>query len=80
MTLADLDRGASAVVNDVAGPRDLAVRLLEMGLTKGTTLRVIRRAPLRDPIEVEVRGYRLTLRRDEASLVQLVPSDAGATS
>lgn len=74
MTLADLAHGASAVVNDVVGPRDLAVRLLEMGLTKGTTLKVIRRAPLRDPIEVEVRGYRLTLRKDEARIVNLSPA------
>jgi len=44
-------------------------RLLEMGLTKGITVSVIRVAPLGDPIEVELRGYRLSLRRSEAEAV-----------
>ncbi len=44
-------------------------RLMEMGLTKGTTIEVIRSAPLGDPMEIEVRGYRLSLRRKEASAV-----------
>jgi ferrous iron transport protein A len=44
-------------------------RLLEMGLTKGITVSVIRMAPLGDPIEIELRGYRLSLRRKEAEAV-----------
>lgn len=71
MTLAELSRGSTAVVADVNGPREVASRLLEMGLTTGTSLRVVRHAPLGDPIEVELRGYRLTLRRDEARTVTL---------
>ena len=46
-------------------------RLLEMGLTTGTTVRVIRTAPLGDPIEVEVRGYRLSLRKQDAKGVYI---------
>ena len=71
MNLAELSRGSTGVVADVIGPRELTSRLLEMGLTTGTKLRVVRHAPLGDPIEVEVRGYRLSLRRDEARSVTL---------
>jgi ferrous iron transport protein A len=47
-------------------PDDLRQRFLELGLTKGTRCKVVRFAPLGDPIEVEVRGYRLSLRKAEA--------------
>jgi ferrous iron transport protein A len=42
-----------------------------MGLTRGTRVMVIRVAPLGDPVELEVRGFRLTLRKDEADVLQL---------
>ena len=48
---------------------EIRQRLLEMGLTKGTYIEIIRLAPLRDPIEILVRGYRLSLRRKEAEAV-----------
>ena len=54
---------------DVAGDDDVALRLLEMGLTPGTAVRLIGRAPLGDPLEFELRGYRLSLRRTEAARV-----------
>ena len=66
--LAIAEEAAIAAVD--AGPR-LGRRLLEMGLTSGTTIRVIRRAPLGDPIEAALRGYRLTLRLSEARVVRL---------
>ena len=66
--LAIAEEAAIAAVD--AGPL-LGRRLLEMGLTSGTTIRVIRRAPLGDPIEVALRGYRLTLRLSEARVVRL---------
>jgi len=47
-------------------------RLLEMGLTKGTIVQVIRLAPLGDPIEILVRGYRLSLRKQEAESVMIL--------
>jgi ferrous iron transport protein A len=43
-----------------------------MGLTPGTSLTVVRVAPLGDPVEIEVRGYSLTLRRDEAEILQVL--------
>ena len=51
------------------GAREYRARLLAMGLTKGSKLKVIRIAPLGDPIEISVRGFNLSLRRDEADAV-----------
>lgn len=50
---------------------EIRCRLMEMGLTKGTAIEVIRLAPLGDPIEISIRGYRLSLRRREASAVMI---------
>jgi len=52
-------------------PPDIYQRLLEMGLTKGTTCTVVRYAPMGDPIELKVRGYSLSLRLAEAAGVQV---------
>ena len=52
-------------------PPERRERLLEMGLTPGAPVRVIRAAPLGDPIEVEVRGYRLSLRKQDAKGVHV---------
>lgn len=46
-------------------------KLLSMGLTRGVEFRFVKRAPLGDPIEIEVRGFALTLRRQEARGVEL---------
>lgn len=46
-------------------------KLLSMGLTKGTLFTVIGIAPLGDPIEIEIRGFRLSLRKDEAKILKL---------
>jgi ferrous iron transport protein A len=50
----------------VAGDADATRRLMDLGLIRGTTVEVIRRAPLGDPLEVKLRGFMLTLRRTEA--------------
>jgi ferrous iron transport protein A len=49
---------------------------MEMGLTKGTIIEVVRLAPLGDPIEISVRGYRLSLRRKEASAAMVKKDEA----
>lgn len=46
-------------------------KLLSMGLLPGTVFTIIRKAPLGDPIEIQVRGYRLSLRQKEAALLQI---------
>lgn len=66
-TLADLGIGSQARVVGFTGNSGAYRRkLLAMGLTKGTDLKVNRVAPLGDPIEITVRGFQLSLRRDEA--------------
>ena len=50
----------------VGGEGDAARRLMDLGLIRGTTVEVVRRAPLGDPLEVKLRGFMLTLRRSEA--------------
>lgn len=63
--------GRSYRVSAVSGSQSLVLRLKEMGITEGVRLRVLRKAPFGGPIEVEVRGYCITLRRDEAEMVEL---------
>jgi ferrous iron transport protein A len=70
-TLDTLRIGEQGRVTAVAGSTDVRRRLLEMGLTPGTTVRVIRFAPLGDPMDIQVRGYHLSLRKHEASQVTL---------
>ena len=61
--------GDSARVLDVDGDDAVAIRLLEMGLTPGVAVRVLGRAPFGDPLELELRGYRLSIRLAEAARV-----------
>ena len=77
-SLDTLSPGESGVVVKIAAisPR-VRQRLLEMGLTKGTSVKVIRLAPLGDPLEISIRGYRLSLRRDEAESIILEHQSSG---
>lgn len=75
-SLADLPIGVKAVVDRVTCARGVTVRLYEMGLVPGTEVTVTRLAPLRDPIELEVRGYKLSIRRNEARDVIVTRADA----
>ncbi|HTE51177.1 MAG TPA: FeoA family protein [Kofleriaceae bacterium] len=68
-TLDELGRGARAVVESVGGERPFRRRLLEMGLTPGTVVSLVNVAPLGDPLEIELRSGRLSIRRHEAALV-----------
>lgn len=71
LRLDDLAVGASGRIADVTGSDATSLRLLEMGLTPGATVRVVGRALLGDPWEFEIRGYRLSIRRAEAARVTL---------
>ena len=71
--LADLPVGRRANVIQVTGGDDLTTRLLEMGITPGVEVSVIGIAPLGDPLELEVRGYRLSVRKSEARRVEIEP-------
>ena len=61
--------GESGTVAKVLGEGSLRQRILDMGLTKGTSVTVRKVAPLGDPIEVTVRGYELSLRKAEAACI-----------
>lgn len=69
--LADLAVGEEAVVSGYREASDYAERLLRLGLIPGTRLRLERRAPLGDPVEIRFRGYALVLRPAEADCLQL---------
>ncbi|MDY5612448.1 FeoA family protein [Dysosmobacter sp.] len=66
MTLDTLPIGQQAVITAVGGEGALRCRLLDMGLIPKTTIRVEKIAPLGDPIELRVRGYALSLRKEDA--------------
>ena len=72
MTLAALAVGRQAQVQSIAGDDEISLRLMEMGLVPGTKIRVVGVAPLGDPLEIELRSYRLSLRRSEAERVEVV--------
>jgi Fe2+ transport system protein FeoA len=73
-TLADLSPGQKAVVCCVRPGQVKRRRLLEMGFVSGTVLRLVRTAPLGDPVQVEVRGYQLSLRRADARGILVRPA------
>ncbi len=69
--LSHLSVGDTGVIADIDGESPIVRRLLEMGLTSGTSIRLVRETPFGGPIQVQVRGYHLTLRRAEADHVRL---------
>lgn len=71
-SLENIPIGSTARVADVAGEDTTSLRLLEMGLTPGVDVTVVGTAPLGDPLELELRGYRLSIRRNEASRVAIL--------
>lgn len=70
-SLAELPVGCSGRVVQVEGVDETSIRLLEMGVTPGVEFRIIGVAPLGDPLELEIRGYRLSLRKSEARRVRV---------
>lgn len=70
-TLAQLAPGDRGKVVAVGGDADATRRLMDMGLIRGTTVEVVRTAPLGDPLEVKLRGFMLTLRRAEAEHIEV---------
>jgi len=70
-SLQELTVGSTGQVADVSGEDTTSLRLLEMGLTPGVAVTVVGTAPLGDPLELELRGYRLSIRRNEAARVAI---------
>ena len=69
--LAELAVGERARIAAVLGDDEVSMRLLEMGLTPGVDLSLIGKAPLGDPLELELRGYRLSVRKSEAVRIEV---------
>ena len=71
MKLSDLDTGCSGMIVKVGGQGNFRKRLIEMGFIPGKKVSAVLNAPLKDPIEYEIMGYKVSLRRDEASLIDI---------
>ena len=72
MKLSDLKTGETAVVVKISGHGSFRKRITEMGFVKGSRVKVILNAPLRDPIEYEIIGYKISLRREEAEKIEVL--------
>ena len=70
-TLRDVKIGGTAKVVKLHGEGALRRRIMDMGITKGVEIFVRKVAPLGDPIEIAVRGYELSLRKDDAEMVEI---------
>ena len=71
MTLRHVGVGQTVTVSKITGVGAIKRRIMDMGLTKGTSVYVRKVAPLGDPIEVTVRGYELSLRKADAELIEV---------
>ncbi len=71
MTINDLKIGQSGVISVVGGEGPLRLRFLDMGLIPGTKVTLQKVAPMGDPIQIRLRGYELTVRREDAQRIQL---------
>ena len=67
--LSELPVGRSAIVTDIFSANETKRRLMDMGITKGSEIYVRKVAPLGDPVEINIRGYELTLRKFDAEMV-----------
>ena len=70
-TLKDVKIGQTVKVTKVGGEGALKRRIMDMGITKGVTIKVMKMAPLGDPIEITVRGYELTLRKADCEKIEV---------
>ncbi len=70
-TLKSLKPGESGIISVVKGKGLIKRRLMEMGIIKGTTIVVEKVAPLGDPIEVKIKGYNLSLRKEDAENIMI---------
>ena len=76
MTLKELKIGESAVIDAVGGAGALRQHFLDMGLIPGEKVTLVKFAPMGDPMELQIHGYELTLRLDDAAQIQITPAAA----
>ncbi|MBR0385542.1 MAG: ferrous iron transport protein A [Erysipelotrichaceae bacterium] len=70
-TLRDVEIGSTAKVRKLHGEGAVKRRIMDMGVTKGVEVYVRKVAPLGDPLEVTVRGYELSIRKDDAAMIEV---------
>lgn len=75
MHLSDLKTGEKGVIVRVHGHGSFRKRIVEMGFIKGNTVEVVLNAPLKDPVEYKILGYKISLRRDEANMVDVISEE-----
>ena len=71
MTLGDAKVGSTVVVTKIEGDSAYKRRIMDMGITKGSEIFIRKVAPLGDPVEITVRGYELSVRKNDAQCVQV---------
>ena len=71
MTLREMKPGQSGKVISIGESGPLKRRIMDMGITPGVEVKVVKMAPLGDPVEIRIRGYELSLRRDEAARIEV---------
>ena len=71
MTLREVKVGQTVVVSKLRGEGAVRRRIMDMGITKGTEIYVRKVAPLGDPIEVNLRGYELSIRKADAEMIEV---------
>lgn len=71
-TLRDAKIGETVIVSKLRGEGALKRRIMDMGITKGTEVFIRKVAPLGDPIEINVRGYELSLRKIDAEMIVII--------
>ena len=74
--LSELEPGDKGVVVKIGGNRSTRRRIMDMGVVRGTKILLVRRAPLGDPIELEIRDYNLSLRKREADNIYVELEDS----
>lgn len=75
MHLSDVKTGEEAIITKVVGHGAFRKRITEMGFVKGKKVKVIKNAPLQDPVEYEIMDYRISLRRTEAAMIEVIASE-----
>ncbi len=78
MSIATLNKmavGQHGFIENLSGQGAISQRLLEMGITRGTPVEVVRFAPMGDPVDIKIRGYHLSLRLKEAEVITVTIED-----
>lgn len=70
-TLDQLEKGETGLIKNVTGEGRIRRRLFDMGVTPGAIVYLRKKAPLGDPVEITIRGYELSLRKEEAKMVSV---------